>query len=248
MKSREEIVQRIQLYDWEENILNLENMELYVFATIFNLFKEDLRSFNYKYDFEYIYNVTKCSKHNYKEALKSLVTKNLIVETEYNLYPDVTYQYKPNIPYLQEVLLNSSDFKYNEEFFVTEITLNEKCYVVTLEALFYKKYFIVNTRPNIIPIDISISKALDIKGVDLIIVSHMLDNIRFGNSYSINDTILTITGLSEQDFYEHMVFLCESRLVYIANDFMNRLTYHINTELYDILSYINYLNEEEKEA
>lgn len=247
MRTKEEVNFRTELLEWEETILELKDAELYIFAIVFNTFKYELRRFDYTYDFYKVADIVNCSKHIYKQSIDSLVDKNILIKENVFNYPKPTDKLIPNMPLIIEKLDNN---KYNylaEEEFYHKIELGNYSYNINLELLFYRKHFLAPVFDSYINVNIGVAKALDINGIDLIIVSDMLNNVRFGNSYELNEDILFLCGCNREELEEHMKDLCNSCIVYQGPDIINsqKITYHLNTELFDVINYTNYKEREE---
>lgn len=244
MKSRKEIDKILNIPVWAESILDLHNIELYIFSEIYNTFRNELRSFEvYNYDDNtnsvttYLarkldYSDTVCSN-----TLRNLINKQYITYKERGTVYQTIKSYLPNIPYIMDILINKG---VDEKEFIYKITLDNSNYTISAKSLYDSENLnIINiNRKGTFTIDLGLQDDLDIRGLDLFIISDMLRLADYTNSYQISEELKIVTGLTENELAEHLNSLCDKNIIF--KDVFSNDTYHINFELYKILRYANY--------
>lgn len=231
----------IETYEWQTKTLELKNSELYVFAFIFNYFKEHLRS--YDINSKECQKTINCSDGTFTAALRKLMDKNLVYRWVHKDYSDTkTYYVKPALNIIYDAFVQNN-IKMDGGIGVTIDFCNHQ-YSIPLNALSLdltrEK---IPTDTSMLMIPLFLVNQLDIKGIDLLIMSEMYYMVQYDNTYRISYRLTTITGETAETLYNHMCELEKSRLIYKDNEVVdekyNEVEWHINTELFTLIRCIN---------
>ena len=255
MKKREEIEILVDIPEWAETILDLHNLELYIFSEIYSCFRNRLKGFevydyytNFNAIIKYFANRFDYSEGACSTAIKHLKEKQLIISYK----GGTTYQeiklIKPNIPYLEKVLTENG---VSKDEFIYRVDLGNYTYTVPAETLFYydKLDSYGLKRLNGFYIDYSLIAELGVSGIDLLILSEVFTKYGVINSYkSTSEELKYITGLTEDELKIHLSLLCESGILFATVDTDKGISYHINTELYNTIKFLNYVEQRRQEA
>lgn len=251
MKSKEEVDLIMEIPEWAEKILGLENLDLFVFSEIYDTFKFTLKSFDL-FDWQNMcyHPLTnpslakfQCSAKDYFASLKNLVDKNLVTMWTWKGYPTEKKKYKPNIPFIQEQLLKAG---MNEiEFLSEEIELGEYRYTIPLELLYSIDEVEIPNFSSLGPVTIHMELVdkLGITGTDLLIMSAVYDRYFLDNCYSITYELQILTGLTEDELVEYFDELCYKKILFSTKDLNGKPEYHINEELFDTMKFMQYCNK-----
>lgn len=244
MKSREEINKIIDIPEWAETILNLHNIELYIFSEIYNTFKNNFRSFEV---YDYNNNTNSiihylATKLNYSEvactaAIKELTNRQYITLQNRGTVYQTIKSYLPNMPLIVDILISNG---VDENEFLYKLTLNNSTYTISAKTLYKNNQLDIITphRKGTITVDLGLQDDLDINGIDLLIVSDMLPYANYDNTYHISEELKLLTGLNENELKCYLDSLCEKNIIF--KDIFDDTSYHINFELYKVLRFTNY--------
>jgi hypothetical protein len=231
----------IETYDWQTEYLGLKNSELYVFAFIFNYFKNNLRS--YDIGTKECQKAINCSDPTFNLALKKLIDKNLVYKWVYKDYSDTkTYYVKPALNCIYDAFINANiDFP---DSMGVNVEFCNHTYSIPLNALSLDlRNEPIPTDASMLMIPLSLITQLDIKGIDLLIMSEMYYMLQYDNTYRISYRLQLITGETDESLYNHMCELEKSKLIYkdteVVDNKYSEVTWHINTELFTLIRCIN---------
>ena len=231
----------IKTYEWQTEYFGLKNSELYVFAFIFNYFKDNLRS--YDIGTKECQKTINCSDPTFNNALKNLIDKNLIYKWVYKDYSDTkTYYVKPALNYIYDLFVQNH-IKFTDGIGV-DIEFCNHNYSIPLNALSLDlRNEPIPTDTSMIMIPIYLVNQLDVRGIDLFIMSEMNYMLQYDNTYRISYRLQLITGETDESLYNHMCELEKSKLIYKDNEVVDNkyseVTWHINTELFTLIRCIN---------
>lgn len=254
MKNKEEVNLIMEIPDWAETILGLNNLDLFVFSEIYNTFKFTLKSFDL-FDWQNMccHPLTnpslekfQCSAKDYFNSLKKLVDKNLITMWTWKGYPTEIKKYKPNIPYIQDILIKAGIDE--KEFLSSEIELGEYIYTIPLELLYSTRELDIPNFSQLGPVTIHMELVdkLGVTGIDLLILSAVYDRYFLDNCYSITYELQILTGLTEGELMEYFDELCFKKILFSTKDSKGKPEYHINEELFDTMKFMCYCNKTKK--